>query len=125
MMAEDDLLFINLRDIYREEFQKRNSQSHKLKVQKNFTPSFQKLEVKNLLETPKNYLRELFGVTNCGISEIQRNFKNCFSCSVFFNLANLQPFINIELLPSPVEVFSKIIEEAKTNELIFPYIHNT
>ena len=28
-------------------------------------------------------------------------------------------FINIELLPSPVEVLSKIIEEAKTNELFF------
>ncbi len=28
-------------------------------------------------------------------------------------------FINIELLPSPAEVFLKIIEEAKTNELFF------
>jgi len=28
-------------------------------------------------------------------------------------------FINIELLPSPAEVLSKVIEEAKTNELFF------
>ena len=70
MMAEDDLLFSNLREIYREGIPKRSSQSHKLKVQKNFTPSSQKLEAKNLLVTPKNYLRELFGVTNCGILQI-------------------------------------------------------
>ena len=42
------------------------------------------------------------------------------SVALFFliwQIASL--FINIELLPSPAEVFSKIIEEAKTNELFF------
>ena len=67
MMAEDDLLFSNLREIYREGIPKKSSQKHKLKVQKNFTPFSQKLEAKNLLVTPKNYLQELFGVINCGI----------------------------------------------------------
>ena len=70
MMAEDDLLFSNLRDIYREGIPKKKFTKHKLKVQKNFTPSSPKLEGKNLLETPKNYLLELFGVTNCGILQI-------------------------------------------------------
>ena len=49
------------------EFQKKSLQKHKLKAQENFTPFSQKLEEKNLLVTPKNYLQELFGVINCGI----------------------------------------------------------
>jgi NitT/TauT family transport system permease protein len=42
------------------------------------------------------------------------------SVALFFSIWQISSiFINIELLPSPSEVFSKIIEEARTNELFF------
>ena len=42
------------------------------------------------------------------------------SVALFFLIWQASSFyINIELLPSPAEVFSKIIEEARTNELFF------
>ena len=42
------------------------------------------------------------------------------SVALFFSIWQISTlFINIELLPSPAEVLSKIVEEAKTNELFF------
>ena len=42
------------------------------------------------------------------------------SVALFFSIWQISSlFINIELLPAPSEVLSKIIEEAKTNELFF------
>ena len=42
------------------------------------------------------------------------------SVALFFSIWQIfSLFINIELLPSPAEVLSKILEEAKTNELYF------
>ena len=42
------------------------------------------------------------------------------SVALFFSIWQISSlYVNVELLPSPVEVFSKIVEEAKTNELFF------
>ena len=90
MNAEDDLLFSNLRDIYREGIPRKEFTKTKLMVQENFILFFLKLVEKNLLVVQKSYLLEHFGVTSSAKFKVQRNHKNCLSSLVFHIVANIQ-----------------------------------
>ena len=61
MNAENDQLFKNLRDIYREGIPSKDFSLDQINGSKNFTLYFQKLEEENLLVKQKNYPLNILG----------------------------------------------------------------